>query len=60
MDLPKFEAAMRRAFQLGQDYYRQADSESYKENAKSDRTREEFEQHLRDTIIELRQDSLLP
>jgi len=35
-------AAIRRAFQLGQTYWQQADSESYKENKKADATRDRY------------------
>lgn len=34
--------AMRKAFQLGQTYWQQADSESYSQNAKSDVTYQDF------------------
>lgn len=36
--------ALRKAFQLGQDYWRQADSESYRQNALSDETKAKFDQ----------------
>ena len=39
--------ALNRAYQLGQTYWQQADSESYSQNAKSDVTAEKFRQ-LRD------------
>lgn len=35
-------AAIKRAYALGQLYWQQADSESYRENAKSDTTRAKF------------------
>jgi hypothetical protein len=38
----QIEDALRRAFQLGQTYWSQADSESWSENKKSDKTLERF------------------
>jgi len=35
--------AMRRAWQLGQTYWQQADSESYSQNKKSDETQKKFD-----------------
>lgn len=37
------EQALRKAFQLGQDYWRQADSESYRQNALSYETKAKFD-----------------
>lgn len=42
--------ALRRAFNLGQIYWRQADSDSYKQNALSDRTLNQFNDLVRDTV----------
>lgn len=42
-------AALRRAFNLGQTYWQQADSESYSQNAKSDITRSKFDALLEET-----------
>lgn len=42
-------AAMRKAFNLGQTYWQQADSESYSQNAKSDITRSKFDELLEET-----------
>lgn len=39
-------ARLKKAFQLGQTYWQQADSESYSQNAKSDQTLEKFKQLL--------------
>jgi hypothetical protein len=41
--------AIRKAFQLGQTYWQQADSESYKQNAKADATRDRYLTLLDDT-----------
>ena len=41
--------AIRRAFQLGQTYWQQADSESYRENGKSDATLEKYRATLAET-----------
>ncbi|MEJ1934502.1 hypothetical protein WDZ92_30260, partial [Nostoc sp. NIES-2111] len=41
--------ALRRAFNLGQTYWQQADSDSYSQNAKSDITRGKFEALLEET-----------
>lgn len=42
--------ALRRAFSLGQTYWQQADSDSYKQNAKSDETRQKFETLIAETL----------
>jgi hypothetical protein len=42
-------AALRKAFNLGQTYWQQADSESYSQNAKSDITRGKFDALLDET-----------
>ena len=42
--------ALRRAFSLGQTYWQQADSDSYKQNAKSDETRQKFETLIVETL----------
>jgi hypothetical protein len=44
------EQALRKAYQLGQIYWQQADSESYKENKKSFETSAKFDALLQDTI----------
>lgn len=41
-DAEKIEAALRRAYSLGQTYWQQADSDSYKQNKKSDETAAKF------------------
>ena len=41
--------ALKRAFQLGQDYWYQADHESYRENKKSDATLAKFRQLVDET-----------
>lgn len=41
--------ALKRAFQLGQDYWYQADHESYRENKKSDETLAKFRQLVDET-----------
>lgn len=43
-------AALKYAFQLGQTYWQQADSESYSENKKSDKTAELFRLFVDDTV----------
>jgi len=43
-------AALRYAFQLGQTYWQQADSESYSENKKSHETYELFSLFVDDTV----------
>jgi hypothetical protein len=43
-------AALKYAFQLGQTYWQQADSESYSENKKSDKTAELFRMFVDDTV----------
>ena len=45
--------AMRRAWQLGQTYWQQADSESYSQNKKADETQQKFDalvDEVRDAI----------
>lgn len=42
-------AALRRAFNLGQIYFQQGDSESYSQNAKADITRSKFDALLAET-----------
>lgn len=42
----RVDTAMRRAFNLGQTYWQQADSQSYAENRRSDATRQKFEEVL--------------
>jgi hypothetical protein len=44
--------AFKQAFQLGQDYWYQADHEFESQNKKSDVTREKFEQLMEDAIKE--------
>jgi cysteinyl-tRNA synthetase len=46
-------ATLRRAFNLGQTYWRQADSDSYKQNALSDETLNTFNELVRDTADDL-------
>ena len=43
-------AALRYAFQLGQTYWQQADSELYSENKKADKTAELFRLFVDDTV----------
>jgi len=43
-------AAMRRAFNLGQTYWQQADSQSYAENRRSDETRRKFDELVEETV----------
>jgi len=50
--------ALRKAWQLGQTYWQQADSESYKENAKSDATQEKFRQLCDETQAAILTDTL--
>jgi hypothetical protein len=57
MDIEK---ALRLAYQLGQTYWQQADSESYKENAKSDATALRFKDLLDSTSLEIRQQLAKP
>ena len=45
--------AMRMAFNLGQTYWRQADSESIKQQNKSDATREQFKALMEETVATL-------
>ena len=45
--------AMRMAFNLGQTYWRQADSESAKQQNKSDATREQFKALMKETVSAL-------
>ncbi|MFA7278930.1 MAG: hypothetical protein WC100_02440 [Sterolibacterium sp.] len=47
--------AMRRAWQLGQTYWRQADSESFSQQKKSDETQHKFEQLIDETRAQLTQ-----
>ena len=42
--------ALRRAWQLGQTYWQQADSESYKQNAKSKDTLQAFNELIDETL----------
>jgi len=42
-------AAISKAFQIGQTYWQQADSESYKQNKKAEATRDNYLTLLRDT-----------
>ena len=42
--------ALRRAWKLGQDYWAQADSESYKQNKKADDTYAKFQYLVHDTL----------
>jgi hypothetical protein len=42
--------ALRRAFSLGQTYWQQADSDSYKQNVESDETRQKFETLIVETL----------
>ncbi|VTU32150.1 hypothetical protein H4CHR_02953 [Variovorax sp. PBS-H4] len=44
------EKALRRAYQLGQTYWQQADSDSYKLNRLSDETRQKFEELVAESI----------
>ena len=41
--------ALRKAFQLGQTYWQQADSESYKQNAKAHFTQGQFDDLVEET-----------
>lgn len=43
--------ALRRAFSLGQTYWRQADSESYRQNKMADATEAEFEALVAKTVL---------
>lgn len=45
--------AMRKAFQIGQTYWQQADSESVSQNSKSDETATKFRQLVTDTCTDL-------
>lgn len=45
--------ALRRAFNLGQTYWQQADSESYSQNRKSDETRCKFDSLIDETALSL-------
>jgi hypothetical protein len=47
--------ALRRAWQLGQTYWQQADSESYSQNRKSDETQSKFETLIEETRSALSQ-----
>ena len=47
--IPSVEQALRQAFQLGQTYCEQADSDSYKQNKKSDDTLKKFQALLAET-----------
>jgi hypothetical protein len=49
-DRKLLEQALRRAFDLGQTYWRQADSDSYKQNALSDETRAKFDTLVSETL----------
>lgn len=44
------EQALRKAYQLGQDYWRQADSESYRESAKSYATQQAFDELVEEMV----------
>lgn len=46
----KLSEKLHQAFQLGQDYWRQADSESYKQNALSKITRAKFDELLSQSL----------
>lgn len=50
----EIEAAMNHAFSLGQTYWQQADSDSYKQNAKSVETRDKFDVLLENTLTLIR------
>lgn len=51
----KIEAALKRAYLLGQTYWQQADSESYKQNRKADETQAKFEALVAETLALLRE-----
>lgn len=53
MNSEQIEKALNCAFQLGQTYWAQADSESYAENRRSDTTRAAFETLKAQTIAGL-------
>lgn len=52
--------ALRRAYQLGQTYWQQADSDSHKQQAKSDATSQEFEALVATTVAALPQPYTVP
>lgn len=56
-DTAILEKALRRAFSLGQTYWQQADSDSYKENKRSDETRQKFETLIVETLSGITGDS---
>lgn len=45
--------ALKRAWNLGQTYWQQADSDSYAENRRSDETRNKFQALMEDTIAQM-------
>lgn len=48
-------AALRRAYNFGQTYWQQADSESYSQNAKSDLTAAQFFDLVNETATQMRE-----
>lgn len=50
---PDIRAALRRAFNLGQTYWDQADSESYAANRRSEATRATFDAHVEEVAAEV-------
>ena len=50
--MPNIAAALRKAYRLGQQYWEQADSESYKKQDKAAETQKEFEKLVEDTSRE--------
>ena len=53
MNEQRIRQALKQAFQLGQDYWYQADHEYVSQNKKSDVTRAKFEQLIEDTVKEV-------
>ncbi len=52
--------ALRKAWQLGQTYWQQADSESYSQQDKSPATQERFSKLVSDTCVEINQALTIP
>jgi len=50
---PSIREALRKAFKLGQTYWQQADSDSYKQNKKSVLTRQQFDELVEETCAAL-------
>ena len=58
--VPDFAAALRKAYNFGQTYWQQADSDSYSQQRKSNETADKFAQFVTDTVAALSQPAAAP